>query len=698
MSALRSAGATRFAQSVAATDGRASSCRVASVERIICKCVRTTVGTVELVSGSVTWTEAGSRWTDLSARLEDGTRIFAGRLRADEDHVEGESIVVLPAETSESPVLRAEQLRRSGTRLRLVSPSWHHSSSIRGAGDHGCPLEVPASAKPSRTYLRADAATQSAAGRRWTIVHLQRDVWPRLRFGGRRSRSNRPTGGFLPPRFSAGRETAELQLDYLVGGLGFGPSLILAPRRWYGLGLRTVTSNDVPGGYSASGPPTMLDAEARWRPSDGTIGSVVEGRLVRGDRHRHVAADVEETTAPSFWRLERTRGDRLFRDWRRSRVGASLSGPAHSLTVRLDHVADQWPARRPVADSLATELAFASDTRLTPWLDAAARLSHESRLRERSEDRHRSLAWTQLAARAGSRDRLFAELSVGHYLSSALEPVGTADPGGDPRGFDALTRTQLLARTAVGASWTGRWSNGIRHRISPRLIGMRELAGYGLRGDSVLPPGPPVRVPEWTAAALVLDQHFGGDATSVDAPLGIALQSRGFDAPVAPRVWSRIDMAATPSLSIQTGGAFGPDGPLDASAGIAWRTPTVGVRATAGASTGVGRLAVGTDRTWGDLWAAARYAQATVVHRDRSLSIYERLDSRLSLGDWTLHAAGWASGPSDEIGATLGWTYELRPAEWALGIEATYASRRSLWGLSAGLMPTGGSFDSGHRR
>lgn len=681
-------GSTRstFARASNRGGAAADTCE-ATRSALECECasVRTDDG-LRWRARSVRWREDERRWRGLVVTFEEGARVEAESARSHDRRLRIEELRIVPAR--ESDVLRADRAewRRAGP-IELKAITWHARDDDAGDVPADCPPDPVRPPVPGTVHASAGRARQTEPGASWRLHGVRLPAGPvAVPIGADGAIGDRPADGILPPSVATDGEVLEARASYLFGSVLAGPLAVVAPGDWYGVGLRTASPR-APHSGAETGPshPTLLDTDVRWSPgADRSVDAVAEGSFFRGTGDVHLAADLEETTHTDAWRLERHRGDRLFRRWRRSRAGVALSGEAHTLSARFDHLGPASSGASEL-DDYTGELRIAADTELAPGLAGAARISHVSSVREFSADDHRSLAWVQLETTVGERDRLFAEFEVGNYLTSRLEPGATGD-GGEPVGFDPRTGAQSLIRTMTGATWTGRWSTGTHHRVAPKVVAVREIAGVSATPTSRATASPE-RTPQWTAAGLILDQSFSGEQTRVRTPTGMMVESGGFDGPVEATVWSRIAVSPSPAMSIESSAAADRGGLRELAAELEISHSPWELTLGGGASTDRGAAIVRSDRRFGDVWTAATRGQDAFRRPRAPLAAFERVDVRVATEDWTLRTAGYAAGRLDRVGATIDWRIPVERTGWSLGIGAAYASRNSRLAARAGLVP-----------
>jgi hypothetical protein len=639
-----------------------------------------------------------------------GFRLTAesGALAVDRLVLAGEGLQMERASDTADGSGRLYRFRRLGTtpeelafdRLELASSSGARrltaASGSVGAGSvelSNVHWQVrPSPAGDSETLLRANRAKWDGDG--WRFERLRRQQPFALGLGTLEAAKPGPASGLIPPRIAASDSTVELTQRLLHGPSLTGLSASAAPHLWYGIGGLLQTPPERNPFASHRPDPGLLDAQLRWNVGEPKPGWSVVGDVRRGDEYVHLGAHLEEQSADRYWRTRRVDDPGILRGWRESHAGASLSGPRHHLQIRLGHsaVVPLGETDRAVeafdGDELSAGLEFGLEGRPTDNLRLSTRLYHRNRLREADSDQHRTSVVGDATLVAGTRGTAFIEGGLSGLTSIELGGDGSAE--NSATGFDIGRSGQLVAHTAAGATFSGR-PGAATHRISPRLVGLREVIGVGDPTPASLPrTTPPSRVPGWTALGAVLDQSLQLGPAHIEFPAGVWLQgARGEplgDGPYAFgrlrfdwRQWSfsgdlRHDVG---SRRLDGGGGVDYLGePLD----VGWQmtTDTSGTRPLA-------RV----DRYGLEPLDALQLLQP-IAHRDRPRTdLFQMLTFGAKVGPLRSDLAVFAEGIAARPGASVELVHPLAPFGWGLSVRGAYRSEGNLWGVSAGLETTG---------
>lgn len=354
--------------------------------------------------------------------------------------------------------------------VRLEGVSWQSSSPRRTVG---CP---PA---PERAAGDSHAAAAHWQRGSWRLEKVRSGPW-RM---GDVAAIEAGKSGFLPPTVRATADAVEGQLDFWLAPFA---SLVATggsdDRIAAGAALVTRRREEF----------RRLDLLASWDVDAAMVNPVVLGDLSVGE-HAHLRAHLEHPAPDSVWALRRLEQGGLFREWRHSEVGFSLSGPGHALDGRLAVLT----APALLDDVFAGDLRYATTFQAAPTVWDVT-VDHES---VRTADTiHSSTAAVQTALPIGSRGRAFVAPSaavVGNF--GAVTAVS---------GFDASTTISILGAVHAGLAFEGRFDQA-RHRIAPALRLGAELYGVQQRApEEGAPPFPYQRPTQWRYASFELEHSL----------------------------------------------------------------------------------------------------------------------------------------------------------------------------------------------
>ncbi len=504
-----------------------------------------------------------------------------------------------------------------------------------------------------------------------------------------------PVSGFLPPRALWSHDTVDLQTSYLIAPWRVAPLAVVAPGRWYGLGLGLLGQRNL----SSPDEPATLDLQLRWSPDAGRVSPVAVGDAVWGEPYTHASASAEAMGDEAFWETERLARGALFRPWRLSRLGVSLSGSDHYLRLGVVH-SESFEARNrgePVdgPESLVgARLELATTHELAYSVRADLGVGHVSFF-DADDGQHVTTLRTGAERTFGSRGAVFARPALRGLLQTGL--------GSEGPGLGVQTTAQLLGSIDAGLGLRGRFS-GFEHRLEPAVVLVREIAGFSRRSSASQPsPGQMRREPAWTLAGVRLDQslEFGGP-WSVDLPLAILYEGDGFREAVERRPWG---LASLRSAGLSPGETH-----LELSAHAAceqlcetllWSTGAYLEWDTIELSYAAGDVQNEAHRPL--LWRSSLRDGWSLIEGFQGLDASDRGRSLAQLGEARWRRGRYAlsgrvfwdaedGGEHDEVGLSVGNTYAFEELGWTVGVEAGWTnreqrnrSRRDDWGLLVGL-------------
>ncbi|MFW6058344.1 MAG: hypothetical protein ACOC9W_05770, partial [Persicimonas sp.] len=504
-----------------------------------------------------------------------------------------------------------------------------------------------------------------------------------------------PVSGLLPPRVLWSHDTVDLQASYLIAPWRVAPLAVVAPGRWYGVGLGLLGQRDL----GRRDDPSTLDLQLRWSPDAGRVSPVAVGDAVWGEPYTHASASAEAIGEEAFWETERLGRQALFRPWRLSRLGVSLSGSDHYLRLGLVHSESTETGNRSLASSgredvLGASLELATTHQLAHSVRADLGVEHASFF-DPDDGEHVTTLRTGVERTFGSRGAVFARPALRGWLQTGL--------GSEGPGLGVHTSVQLLGSIDAGLGLRGRFS-GLNHHLEPAVVLVREVAGFS-RSSEASRPAPDLmrREPAWTLAGVRLDQSLesGGD-WSVELPLGIFYEGGGMEGALERRPWGLAGLRAA-GLSLG-------DARVDLSAYAACEQLCEAVLWSAGTHLELGgvelSLASGDVQNQAHrplLWRSSLRDGWSLIEGFQGLEASEhgRGLTQLAQARWRRGRYGlggrafWGirdGGQHDEVGLSVGNTYAFDELGWTVGIEAGWTnrdwrnrSRRDDWGLLVGL-------------
>jgi hypothetical protein len=664
-----------IADAVARGRASAEQCTIGRREAT-CSLFRLTVARGSLAAERLVLTDERLAMEGIAYVAEGSDRTYrAHRLRATSEKLAFEQLELVPGAGDER--LKADSVDVGADSVELSAVRWQTRSS---------------SGREWSTRMRASRAIWNPGG--WRFERLRRARPFALGLGTVEATRPGPTTGLLPPRVAASDRTVELTQRLVHGPSLTGLSASAAPHQWYGVGglLQTPPGRNPFDDHRPE--PGLLDAQLRWDVGDTGPGWSVVGDVRRGAEHVHLGAHLEEQSADGYWRTRRIDESGMLRGWRESHAGASLSGPRHHLQIRFGH-ATLVPLDNPDQsvgafdpDELSAGLDFGVAARPVQNLRLSTRLYHQNRVRGMADNLHRTSVAADATWVAGTRGTAFVQGGLAGLTSMELD--GNQGPDSSATGFDIGRSGQLVAHAAAGFTFSGRLG-GARHRIAPRLLGLREVTGVGEPTPARLPRiTPPSRVPGWTALGAVLDQSLQLGGSRVAFPAGLWMQgARGDPLGDGPYAFGRLrfdwaDWTFSGDLRHRVGTRRFDGGAavdyLGVSLDVGWQM-TTDVSGTAP----LARV----DRYGLEPLDALQLIQP-VAGRDRPrtdlfqmLTIGGRTDSVRS--DLAIFAEGIAARP----GVSVEFIHPFTPYGWGLSLRGAYRTEGNRWGVSAGLATTG---------
>lgn len=535
--------------------------------------------------------------------------------------------------------------------VQLNEVRWYRDTLGRPACDRA------PNAANGRSYARADAVSRVAG--HWRVASLKIGPWP---VGD--GPLQRPTSGVLPPTARAADAGAELQGDYWLAPWG---SVLAAvdPSGRFGAGVG-ITSR-------RRDTRRRLDLVGYGSIEDGLV-PVGSGDLSVGER-LHLRAHVEHPSDEHAGSLRAYERGSLYRPWRVSRVGLSLSGDGHALQLRGAVLTDPETSDARWNGNLAYGTTFARQ-RHSVW-----RMDLEHRSVDETDTLHSTVAAVGWRGPFGRTSRA--------WFTPGADVVANYSAVTARRGFDASTTVSTLASVDAGLAVEGRFQR-LSHRIGPRLRAGAEFLGVQQRQPEEGAPPYPWRQPDrWRWALAMLDQSVRQGHWRLELPIGVFADAIGDDSLAdglaRPHGLARLNARYDDvSVGVATTCSFPCDTPrFHAVAHIA---PGRRLRAWyAAGNMGVRELAV----AWADLHLDQPITALRLVQtRDASAAsevFAHHAGVRLSRGRATLGLHGnW--GPTDAsrgVGGDVGvhWP-ELG---WGLGVGGGWRPFDAAWNVVGGL-------------
>lgn len=664
-----------IADAVARNRASAEQCTIGR-RAATCSSFRLTVERGSLSAERLVLTDDRLSMEGFSYMAEGSDRTYrAHRLRATSETLAFEHLELVSGAGDER--LKADSVDVGADSVALSAVRWQTRSSSRG---------------DRRTRMRAIRVTWNPGG--WRFERLRRSRPFALGLGTVEATRPGPTTGLLPPRVAASDGTVELTQRLVHGPSLTGLSASAAPHRWYGVGGILQTPPDRNPFDDHRPDPGLLDAQLRWDVGETGPGWSVVGDARRGDEYVHLGAHLEEQSTDEYWRTRRIDERGMLRSWRESHAGASLSGPRHHLQIRFGHATlvpldgpDQsFGAFDP--DELSAGLDFGLAARPVENLRLSTRLYHQNRVRGTADSLHRTSVAAEATLAAGTRGTAFVQGGLAGLTS--MELGSNQGPDSSATGFDIDRSGQLVAHVAAGATFSGRLAEA-RHRIAPRLLGLREVTGVGEPAAARLPRiTPPSRVPGWTALGAVLDQSLELGGSRIAFPAGIWLQgARGEPFGDGPYTVGRLrfdwaDWTFSGDLRHRVGTRR-----LDGGAAVNYLggSMDVGWQMTTDVS-GTAPLAR-VDRYGLEPLDALQLIQP-VAGRDRPRTdLFQMLTIGGRTGPVRSNFAMFAEGVAARPGVSVEFTHPFSPYGWGLSLRGAYRTEGERWGVSAGLKTTG---------
>jgi hypothetical protein len=607
-----------------------------------CTCLERTVGDVRITARVVRadgiaeglWIEAGPE------------RFFVGELvRSDE------GLVLQDVAWSDDGVV----LRAAGGWIRdgalLERLRWYRET----LPESGC--DAQPSAPVTRPYARANSAERVDG--HWRAAGLRIGPWP---IGD--VPMQRPVSGVLPPTLRVSAAGGELQGDYWLAP--WGSVLAVADpsgRFGGGFGLTSRRREHF----------RRLDLVAYADVDEGLVG-VASGDVSLGER-LHLRGHVEHPSDEYASRLRAFERNALFRRWRHSRLGLSLSGAGHALQLRGAVLTDPELPDAHWDGNLTYGLTFARQRH------SVFRFDLDHRTIERSDTVHSTLAALSWRAPFGHESRAWVKPGI-----DLVANYGTVTA---LRGFDASTTISSLANLEAGLAIEGRFAR-FRHRLAPQVRAGGEVLGVQQRQPEEGAPPYPWRQPDrWRWVAASLDQRIQQSGWRLDFPVGVFSDTLG-DEPVSdlaadPNGFARVDARfADVSAGVASTCTFPCDTPrFHAAAQIA---PTRRVRAW---------YAAGNMNTrdlhlaWADLHldqplTAVRLVQTRDAGDDAPV-FGHHAGLQLRSGRASLRLMGTWGNTDESRGLGSRVAYSWRELGWGIGVGGGWRPFDGVWNATAGL-------------
>lgn len=421
---------------------------------------------------------------------------------------------------SDDTVLSAASAWISDGAVKLESLEWSDAQTeqleVRECGAQP--------ALPDRVTSRARSASWTPDDG-WRVEGYRVGPWP-LIFA---SSAERPALGLLPPTLrytTAPAGSAQVDAMFADGLVGFADLAVGAPSN-FGVGILT-ERRDV------------------FRRTDVGLNSelspIAIGDVDLGER-AHLRGRVEHPVAQQTWELRRLEHEAFFRSWRATRLGASLSGPAHALQMA-GHVTTTPELPEERWDGI---IAYGMDVERSRFSRWTVDLEHHSEVEE--DTIHSATASIGWRALLGSLDRL--------WVQPGADIVANYGAVTASQGFDASTTVSALASAEAGISVEGRFQSAT-HRVTPRLRVGGEILGVQQRQpEEAAPDYPYARPDRWRWAVAVVEQQIREREFVLSMPVGVfadALGDEGFDEFASPSPFGRLS-AGTDRITLQLGAA-----------------------------------------------------------------------------------------------------------------------------------------------
>lgn len=265
--------------------------------------------------------------------------------------------------------------------------------------------------------------------------------------------SGASSSGLTPPSFRASADAVEFEASGYVAPLG-SLVAVAAPGDWYGGGVRIHSQR---GG---------LDLQGRYDQETGGFEPFAWGAATFGSERQRIDVQLEHPSRQKHADLRLLESDAFLRGFRRSSMGANLSGRSYGLRMDSTWITDS--SGMTGADLAAN---FGARSEVVSFLELDLDLDHRSVV-VADESTHSSTASARLRAPIGSRSKVWAAPSLGMFTNYGVLPTNL--------GFEASSSGGLFAIMDAGASWSGSFPS-VRHRFSPRLQVGRELFGIEQR-------------------------------------------------------------------------------------------------------------------------------------------------------------------------------------------------------------------------
>lgn len=640
---------------------------------------------------------SGTEVRGLRARhVSSGRIVAAGSLQTTDNEVRARALRIA-APTGEG--VSAERISVGARRIEVSTVRWLPLKRRRGEGAWG---EIPDLLSGGPSSLRARRALYRNG--EWRFEQLVATDPVSLPVGPVSGERPAPATGLVPPTLTYSADRLEALQRAHHGPTGIGLSASAAPGAWYGLGPMLVGRLDREWPALRSEGPPLLDTHLLYDARSNSLEGAAVGELRYGAPYLHASGDFEEVTRDQYWRTRRMDGSALFRPWRRSSLGAALSGSRHHFQVRAAHWApygaadgaaprSHLPQSAPESEEAELQLRFGTDTRIGDRFELSTDIFHRNRARAGERDDHGSLLIAAASGDVGRPGRLFGEAQLASLVGTTLAPP---NPGEESDGFQAAPVTQFLAGLRGGLTLRGDLP-AATHLVRPSIHLYREVAGRGsATGPSSPYAAPFTRIPRWTLAGFVADQTLRWPSFEIGLPVTLLADGDGFEkalsspATLSARLrlaWTRIQLRsgiAAPT-DFATADTF-------ASAAFEQRPWSLSVGATTLQPAETGRL----------------YADEILPHAAATLRLLEAqrsfqreppgpvLDALVPFfqADWDggahrVETSVFAEGPISDAGVSLGWTRRFRRMGWGLGVEGATTVPTGNWGVTAGLRRSG---------
>jgi len=693
---LDSMGPTGLARRLGSGRGSAEWCRI-DATGWTCRRLRLTTDRWTLEAARSSFTEDdGLEFSEFRARRSDTGQILqAAALEVRDGVVRARSV----GASGDGGDLRVRRLMVRPEGVELVELRWR---PLRRISDGGRWWSVPRLVSGGPVQLRA-ASARYAEGT-WKFDQLRTNRPLPVAVGPTSGDRPTPASGLVPPDGTYSEGRLEILQRAFHGPTGIGGSVAVAPGDWYGVGpaLNTTIHSDWPSTEGAG--PDLLDAHLLYDADSGSVEGTAFGDLRFGEPLGHASGSIEEATRSRYWRTRRIGRDALFRPWRRSALGISLSGTSHHLQIRGAHWNragfDGGPGVR--ADRIPLSgregelsVRFGTEAEFAERLDVSADLYHRNRSRAGEPDEHGTTLVAEVTRRFGRRSRLYGDVGLSSVLGTILVPTGGTDS--TPAGFQASPVTQLVASARGGLVLRGD-AGAVTHLVRPSVAVYREIAGRGTAPDSATSsPATFDRVPSWTLAGFQLDQSLRWGEWELGVPMGLYAVGAGAQeaASLPARLLIRAELERS-RLRLRSGMLAPTDFGTGEGFGTAeWKFDpgSIAVGGTTLDPTGAAWLRA--DRSLGRAPETLRLleGQQPFVPSDEPFSAGDLTafaTAEVDVGMQHLEATAYGDGRFDRGAVSAGWTYRFGRVGWGLGVEGGTSIPTDTWGFSAGLRRAGG--------